>query len=456
MPDIDELRRQYAIEPDLIKKRRLGEALEKADPTFRLPRPRPFPLQAQDAFRKEDVSGVTVSIQEGPRFVESAKVPLSSLKFHTPKKSGDRPWRIVRLDTGAVVDSYTPSKPKKDKPDTPYAGSWAEQEEQRRSERDETKAAPALFRKAGVTLDDEVSRWANALQNGVINQERFDAIVEGVKQEDAGIQEHLKRLGEEKARWMRLLSRGSVNQERYDAIMDGIERIEQEYKRKALSAKAARSPFRKADDGIPESTYNAIRDAAKELWPQGGTFDDVEMSAYEAADFPFDPDDGEAHDKEEQAMSDAASAGIQEACAETASKYGLTVDKYSAGWWGFASGKAAVWMSDSATFVARTETGETKNFRASAKGFEKACQFVTASQAKAAPAPFRKAGVTRYPTTKKPTDPTYNAQWSGVTGAPKCPKGCTCPDCGGALHIEGDSHYCPSCDDYKPAPNHRL
>ncbi len=57
---------------------------------------------------------------------------------------------------------------------------------------------------------------------------------------------------------------------------------------------------------------------------------------------------------------------------------------------------------------------------------------------------------TRYPTDKKPGDPTYSAQWSGVTGAPKA-KGKACPRCGGAVHQEGvggESYYCPRCDDY--------
>jgi len=65
------------------------------------------------------------------------------------------------------------------------------------------------------------------------------------------------------------------------------------------------------------------------------------------------------------------------------------------------------------------------------------------------PAP-RKAHTTRYATTKKPSDPTYSAQWSGVTGAPKCAGRCS--TCGGALHHEGDTHYCPSCDDFKARP----
>lgn len=58
----------------------------------------------------------------------------------------------------------------------------------------------------------------------------------------------------------------------------------------------------------------------------------------------------------------------------------------------------------------------------------------------------------RYQTTKKTTDPTYNKEWSGVTGAPPC-KYCKCPDCGCTVHHEGGSHYCPRCDDYKPKNN---
>jgi len=59
----------------------------------------------------------------------------------------------------------------------------------------------------------------------------------------------------------------------------------------------------------------------------------------------------------------------------------------------------------------------------------------------------RSSGPTRYPTTKSPSDPTYSAQWSGVTGAPQA-RGKKCSRCGGAVHREGESFYCPSCDDY--------
>lgn len=53
----------------------------------------------------------------------------------------------------------------------------------------------------------------------------------------------------------------------------------------------------------------------------------------------------------------------------------------------------------------------------------------------------------RHKTSKKPNDPTYSAQWSGVSFAPHSDK--VCEDCGTRLHNEGDSLYCPYCDDYK-------
>jgi len=59
-------------------------------------------------------------------------------------------------------------------------------------------------------------------------------------------------------------------------------------------------------------------------------------------------------------------------------------------------------------------------------------------------------GYGRHKTTKQPNDPTYSAEWSGVSYAPHCSYDCTCPDCGERLHLEGaDSHYCPRCDDFK-------
>lgn len=58
----------------------------------------------------------------------------------------------------------------------------------------------------------------------------------------------------------------------------------------------------------------------------------------------------------------------------------------------------------------------------------------------------------KHKTIKKPSDPTYSAQWSGVSYAPHCSHGCQCPKCGELLHLEGhDTHYCPVCDDFQPA-----
>lgn len=56
----------------------------------------------------------------------------------------------------------------------------------------------------------------------------------------------------------------------------------------------------------------------------------------------------------------------------------------------------------------------------------------------------------RHPCNKPKTDPTYSAQWSGVSYAPHCNG--KCKDCGEQLHHEGGSHYCPRCDDFKPRP----
>lgn len=53
----------------------------------------------------------------------------------------------------------------------------------------------------------------------------------------------------------------------------------------------------------------------------------------------------------------------------------------------------------------------------------------------------------RHPTTKRPSDPTYSRVWSGVSWAPHA-KGKHCPKDGTLLHKEGDSFYCPTCDDY--------
>ena len=53
-------------------------------------------------------------------------------------------------------------------------------------------------------------------------------------------------------------------------------------------------------------------------------------------------------------------------------------------------------------------------------------------------------------TVKSKSDPTYCKQWSGVSYAPHCEYGCTCPIHNEPLHLEGvDTHYCPICDDFK-------
>jgi hypothetical protein len=64
-------------------------------------------------------------------YVANAATPVlvmseGHLEYHRPAK-GEYPWRIVRRETGEVVESYAPSRrAARSKPCTPYAGSWAE------------------------------------------------------------------------------------------------------------------------------------------------------------------------------------------------------------------------------------------------------------------------------------------------------------------------------------------
>ena len=60
---------------------------------------------------------------------------------------------------------------------------------------------------------------------------------------------------------------------------------------------------------------------------------------------------------------------------------------------------------------------------------------------------LRRNPAKRYPTSKRPGDVTYSAQWSGSTGAPIA-RGLACERCGKAVHREGDALYCPWCDAY--------
>ncbi len=53
----------------------------------------------------------------------------------------------------------------------------------------------------------------------------------------------------------------------------------------------------------------------------------------------------------------------------------------------------------------------------------------------------------RHTTTKPKTNPTYNEKWSGVSYMPHSSK--RCEVCAEQLHEEGDSLYCPTCDDYR-------
>jgi hypothetical protein len=53
----------------------------------------------------------------------------------------------------------------------------------------------------------------------------------------------------------------------------------------------------------------------------------------------------------------------------------------------------------------------------------------------------------RHETIKEPGDPTYSAEWSGVSYAPTI-RGKKCVDCGGHVHREEGEAYCPYCDNY--------
>jgi|JI8StandDraft_1071087.scaffolds.fasta_scaffold481885_1 hypothetical protein len=63
---------------------------------------------------------------------EIMRMSEAHLRFHRPTRNGDRSWKIIDDGTNEVIDSYTPSRPEKSKPITPYKGSWAEDMEKRR------------------------------------------------------------------------------------------------------------------------------------------------------------------------------------------------------------------------------------------------------------------------------------------------------------------------------------
>jgi len=52
----------------------------------------------------------------------------------------------------------------------------------------------------------------------------------------------------------------------------------------------------------------------------------------------------------------------------------------------------------------------------------------------------------RHGTNKSKNSPTYSPRYSGVTFTPPSSKKCV--KCKGMTHKEGDSFYCPTCDDY--------
>ncbi len=57
---------------------------------------------------------------------EIMRMSHAHLPFHIPARSGNRSWKIVDEESGQIIDQYQPSSKKKDKPITPFDGSWAE------------------------------------------------------------------------------------------------------------------------------------------------------------------------------------------------------------------------------------------------------------------------------------------------------------------------------------------
>ena len=62
------------------------------------------------------------------------------------------------------------------------------------------------------------------------------------------------------------------------------------------------------------------------------------------------------------------------------------------------------------------------------------------------PAPLRNP-MGRHTTIKRPGDPTFSKEWSGVSRAPTA-RGVVCSRCGGHVHREAGEYYCPYDDDY--------
>lgn len=59
--------------------------------------------------------------------VQVCKLSPAHLPYHTPRKCGDRPWKIiVEGQPDNVIDSYTPARVVKPQPITPFKGSWAQ------------------------------------------------------------------------------------------------------------------------------------------------------------------------------------------------------------------------------------------------------------------------------------------------------------------------------------------
>lgn len=122
MPDLNDLRRQWATEPDVKIRAQLAKRMAELDPNFNLPPHPPSPFRATDVLkvsgvsdstplRKADIRKPDYGIakflwQEGPRWHEGKKVTVFSLAHRTDKASGEVVW--TGLQNGISLTSQQP------------------------------------------------------------------------------------------------------------------------------------------------------------------------------------------------------------------------------------------------------------------------------------------------------------------------------------------------------------
>lgn len=66
-------------------------------------------------------------------FFKGAKEPIvvqPATSTWRPSR-GEIGWKVVDADTHTIVETYTPTRKVKQKPITPFKGSWADQEQKR-------------------------------------------------------------------------------------------------------------------------------------------------------------------------------------------------------------------------------------------------------------------------------------------------------------------------------------